>query len=153
MTHSIRNPDRTTAAYGALVLRLALGVALLAHGVYLKVFVFTMAGTVQFFEGIGLPGSLAWAVMLAETLGGAALLLGVGVRFASAALVPVLLGATAVHWEAGWLFENAGGGWEYPAFWTAALLAQSLLGPGAWALRIARPQRGSRTAAPLAGTA
>ena len=130
--------DRTnggTAAYGALVLRLTLGLALLTHGLYLKVFVFTMAGTVAFFESVGLPGALAWAVMLLETFGGAALVLGIGVRVAALALVPVLLGATWAHWDSGWLFENAGGGWEYPAFWALALVAQSLLGPGALAVR------------------
>lgn len=125
-----------TAAYGALVLRLTLGLALLTHGLYLKVFVFTMPGTVAFFQSIGLPGALAWVVMLLETLGGAALVLGIGVRVAALALVPVLLGATWAHWGSGWLFENAGGGWEYPAFWALALVAQSLLGPGALAVRI-----------------
>lgn len=136
MTTSNDRSSHGTAAYGALVLRLTLGLGLLTHGLYLKVFVFTMPGTVAFFEGIGLPGALAWVVMLLETLGGAALVLGLGVRIAALALVPVLLGATWAHWGNGWLFENAGGGWEYPAFWALALVAQSLLGPGALAVQI-----------------
>lgn len=136
MTTSNDRSSPATAAYGALVLRLTLGLALLTHGLYLKVFVFTMPGTVAFFHSIGLPGALAWVVMLLETLGGAALVLGIGVRVAALALVPVLLGATWAHWGSGWLFENAGGGWEYPAFWALALVAQSLLGPGAFAVRL-----------------
>ena len=139
-------------AYGALVLRVTLGVALVAHGLYLKVFVFTMAGTVQFFEGIGLPGPLAWVVMLLESFGGAALVLGIGVRPAALALVPVLLGATWVHSPNGWLFENAGGGWEYPAFWALALVAQSLLGPGALAVTIGGRGAAANAAALSGGT-
>lgn len=40
--------EASTAPYAALLLRLTLGVALLAHSVYLKVMVFTMPVTVQF---------------------------------------------------------------------------------------------------------
>ena len=36
------------------------------------------------------------------------------------------------------LFANEGGGWEYPAFLIAASLALSLLGDGAYALKIQR---------------
>ena len=50
------------------------------------------------------------------------------------ALVPVLLGATWAHAGNGWLFTAQGGGWEYPAFWTLALVVQALLGDGAYAL-------------------
>jgi putative oxidoreductase len=32
-------------------------------------------------------------------------------------------------------FNNANGGWEYPAFWIIALLVQALLGDGVYALR------------------
>jgi hypothetical protein len=39
-----------------------------------------------------------------------------------------------VHAANGWSFANPGGGWEYPAFWAAALFAQFLLGDGAYAL-------------------
>ena len=46
------------------------------------------------------------------------------------------LGAIAtVHGPAGFFFTNPKGGWEYPAFWTLALLVQALLGDGAYALR------------------
>jgi putative oxidoreductase len=35
-----------------------------------------------------------------------------------------------VHGKNGWLFSNKGGGWEFPAFWAAALFALFLLGDG-----------------------
>jgi putative oxidoreductase len=43
------------------------------------------------------------------------------------------------------MFANANGGWEYPAFWTVALVVQALLGPGAWAVS-SHVAAGSRTA-------
>ena len=126
--------DHRTAAYGALVLRVALGLAALAHGL-LKVFVFTPAGTVGFFESLGYPAVLAWAVMAIEIVGGIALILGFYARIVALVQIPVLLGAALVHLPNGWLFANANGGWEYPVFWAAALAALVLIGPGAHALR------------------
>ena len=52
-----------------------------------------------------------------------------------------LLGALWVHWPNGWLFTNAEGGWEYPAFLAVAAAVQGLLGPGALAIRLPRPKR------------
>ena len=53
----------------------------------------------------------------------------------SLALLPILLGAVFAHWGAGFFFMNQGGGWEFPAFWAAALAALALLGDGAYALK------------------
>lgn len=131
--------DTKTAPYAALVLRVTLGVALLAHA-GLKVFVFTIPGTVGFFESIGYPGFFAYVVILAEAGGGAALILGAYTRLAALALIPVLIGATLQHAGNGWLFTNEGGGWEFPAFWTMTLVVQALLGPGAHALRLPLPK-------------
>ena len=125
--------DRNTAPYAATLLRLSLGVMFIAHGL-LKVLVFTVPGTVQFFESQGFPGISAYAVIAAELLGGAALILGWQVRWISAALIPVLLGAFIVHWPNGWLFTANGGGWEYPLFLAIAAGVQVLLGSGACAL-------------------
>lgn len=127
--------DIKTAPYAALVLRLALGAMFIAHSVWLKLFVFTLPGTAQFFGSIGLPPALAYAVFAMEAIGGVALILGVGTRAVSIALIPVLLGATWVHAGNGWLFTNANGGWEYPLFLSLATLVQALLGDGAHALR------------------
>ncbi|MDT8408706.1 MAG: hypothetical protein RQ741_03815 [Wenzhouxiangellaceae bacterium] len=51
-----------------------------------------------------------------------------------AAILPVLLGALYVHLGNGWVFSNAGGGWEYPLYLVALAVAQFLLGAGAWSL-------------------
>ncbi|MFY0991185.1 DoxX family protein [Halomonas sp. C05BenzN] len=115
------------------LLRIALGVMTLAHGL-MKVFVFTIPGTVGYFESIGFPGFLAYLTILAEVGGGLALILGIYTRWISLALVPVLLGAAWVHLGNGWVFSNEGGGWEFPVFWAIALLVQAGLGSGSLTL-------------------
>jgi putative oxidoreductase len=123
------------SAYGATLLRTTLGGLFLAHA-GLKYFVFTPAGTAQFFESVGVPGPLAYAVIAAEALGGLALILGLYTRVVALALIPILLGAIAsVHASAGFFFSNANGGWEFPAVWAVALLVQAMIGDGALALR------------------
>lgn len=126
-----------TSRYGAFLLRITLGTALIAHGL-MKVFVFTVPGTVGYFESLGYPSSVAYLVIVGEVGLGALLALGVQTRLAALAAVPILLGATFQHLGNGWVFSAAGGGWEYPAFWTVALIAQALLGPGALAARLPR---------------
>ena len=122
------------ADLAALFLRVAMGVLFLAHA-GLKLFVFTPAGTAAFFGSLGLPPALAYLVIALELLGGIALILGVWTRWVSLALIPILLGSIYTpHGAAGFFFSNEGGGWEFPAFWTVALVAQALLGNGAFAL-------------------
>ena len=130
--------DSRTAPFAALLLRVTLGGVFLAHAA-LKLFVFTPAGTAKFFASVGLPGELAYLTIAAEIIGGVALIVGFRTRIVALALTPVLLGAIVlVHGSAGFFFNNPNGGWEYPAFWIVALVAQALLGDGAYALGSAR---------------
>ena len=124
--------ERTTA-YGTLVLRLALGVMFISHA-GLKYFVFTMPGTAQFFQSLGLPVALAYFTVAAELVGGVLIIAGLYTRWVSVALIPILLGATWAHAGNGWVFSAPNGGWEYPAFLAFAAAAQALLGDGAYAL-------------------
>nr|WP_299365555.1 DoxX family protein [uncultured Paracoccus sp.] len=117
------------------MLRISTGVLFLAHA-WLKLVIFTPAGTATYFESLGLPGALAYLVIAAELFGGLALILGVATRWVSLALVPVLLGSIYVpHGAAGFFFSNTGGGWEFPAFWAVTLVVQALLGDGAFAVK------------------
>ena len=127
--------DLRTAAYGAFLLRVSLGVLALSHGL-LKVLVFTVPGTVQFFQSLGYPGAVAYLVIFGEIAGGLALIAGVWTRAVALLMLPILIGAALTHLGNGWLFSAPKGGWEFPVFWTAALLVQVLLGSGAFALRI-----------------
>ena len=126
--------DSRNPAVAALLLRVSLGTMFIAHAL-LKYFVFTLPGTAQFFESIGLPGALGYMTFAAELVGGVLLIAGVHVRIVALALLPILLGATWAHAGNGWLFNAPKGGWEYPAFWTVTLVVQALLGDGALSLR------------------
>ena len=125
--------DSRTAPYAALLLRVALGIMFIAHAL-LKYVVFTLPGTVKFFESLGLPGPLAYVTFAAELIGGLLILGGVYARWVALALVPILLGATWVHAGNGWVFSAPNGGWEYPAFLAIAALVLTLQGDGKYAL-------------------
>lgn len=126
------------APYAVLALRVLTGALFLFHGL-VKLFVFTPAGTAGFFESIGLPGVLGHLTMLAEILGGIALILGLWTAPVALGLALVLAGAAIFgHAGAGFNWSNAGGGWEYPAMWAVVMVALAGLGDGAHALRPSR---------------
>ncbi|PWJ20281.1 DoxX family protein [Jannaschia seohaensis] len=129
-TSAAANAD--TAAF---VLRVTSGVAFLAHG-WMKVSLFTVPGTVAYFESLGLPGIFAYLTILGELGGGLALILGIGVRAVSVPLLAILLGSVWAHSGFGWTFSNEGGGWEFPLFWAVVQGVILLLGAGAYALHL-----------------
>jgi|HubBroStandDraft_6_1064221.scaffolds.fasta_scaffold405545_1 putative oxidoreductase len=130
--------DAVTAPYGVLLLRWCLGAMFVGHALY-KWRVDTIPGTVAFFKSLGLPGLFAYVTIATELGGAAGLVLGIYPRYVALLLMPLMIGTiVTVHGKNGWRFTNKGGGWEYPAFWTAALLAVFLMGDGALTL-IASP--------------
>ena len=131
--------SETLKPWGIAVIRVSLGVVLVVHSIYLKLFIYSLPGTAAFFASIGLPAVLGYVVFAIEAVAGIALILGWQTRAAALAVIPILLGATWAHWSAGWLFTNAGGGWEYPALLSFLAIAQALLGDGAFA--VARQSR------------
>ena len=120
--------------YGVALLRVSLGIMWVAHA-SLKWFVFTLPGTVKFFESVGVPGFLAYPVFAAELLGGLALVFGIYARQASLALVPIMVVAAWVHLPNGWVHTSPGGGWEYPVFLIVVSVAVWLLDDGAFVIR------------------
>jgi len=124
----------TNNNYGALTTRLALGSILLSHGL-LKVLVFTLPGTVGYFESIGLPPIIAYLTIFGELAGGTAILLGLYSRLAAILSIPILAGAAYVHSANGWVFSNQGGGWEFPVLLVVLAIAVALQGNGSYALR------------------
>ncbi len=130
----------TPADWGALLLRLALGIMFLAHSIVLKLLTYTLAGTAQFFVSVGLPGWLAYVTFIVEAVGGVMLVLGIQARLAALVLAPFMLGALfTVHAGNGWVFTSQNGGWEYPAYLFILCVAQVLLGEGPYALMPSRP--------------
>lgn len=129
--------DDSTAA---LVLRIPVGIIFVAHGAQ-KLFGwfggYGLEGTGQFFATVGLnPGYLmALLAGAAEFFGGLALILGLLVRPAAAALAfAMLVGIVAVHLGKGFFVSN--GGYEYALALLAASL--SLLFSGAGRLSVDR---------------
>ncbi|TNC52985.1 DoxX family protein [Rubellimicrobium rubrum] len=143
MTSATFTPAREQASQvelAALLLRVAMGVLFVLHA-WMKIAIFTPSGTAGYFVSIGLPAVLAYVTIAVELLGGLALIAGIATRWVSLLLVPIMIGAAYFgHGGNGFFFSNANGGWEYPAFWTVALLVQALLGDGAYSLgnRVAR---------------
>lgn len=129
MTNSYTSQD-----YGALVLRLAFGAILIAHA-SLKIFVFSIPGTVGFFDSIGLPAIVAYLTIFGELGGGIAIMLGLYTRLIALLTVPIMIGATWVHSGNGWVFSSKGGGWEFPALLVVLAIVVALQGAGAYAYK------------------
>jgi putative oxidoreductase len=131
--------DTRSADLAAFVLRVSLGIMYLAHSVLLKLMVFGLPGTAQFFASLGLPGWSAYVVFALEAVGGVMLILGVQVRAVALILMPILFGALWTHSGNGWVFSGANGGWEYPLYLIVLSGVQALLGEGAFALQRSKP--------------
>jgi putative oxidoreductase len=128
--------DSKSAPYGALLLRVSMGILVLMHGAYLKFYLFGMAGITKYFASLGLPEWFAWAVALYETIGGLALILGVYARWVAVLLgIHLLFAAFLGHAGNGWMFSAKGGGYEFQVFWAMACFVLALVGDGAHALK------------------
>ena len=121
--------NQSMKSIGVGLLRIHFGVILLAHG-WLKVSIFTVDGTVNYFASIGLPAVIAYLVIFGELVGGLAILLGIQTRLASLFTVPIVLGAAIMNSGNGWLHSANGGGWEYAASLTVIAVAITLMGSG-----------------------
>jgi len=117
------------------VLRFAVGVVFLAHGVkHFK----NRQKTLEWAASIGLksPG-LQWMFMTFAEIGiGVGLLAGFLTSFAAAGVVAMMLGAFwTVHRYAGfWITARPDEGYEYVFVLVASAVAIALLGPGEWSL-------------------
>jgi len=125
--------DPAYAAYGIFVLRVAVGFDWIVHAL-LKTYR-GMHTHEALLAKNGITPLLAWPTFSVELIGGCAILLGWYTRQWSALLLIFLAVVVWVKWPVGWLYSNAGGGWEYPLFWLMAQAALVLAGSGAFALR------------------
>lgn len=124
-------------SWGLALLRVSFGIMWIAHAL-LKLLVFTLPGTASYFEGIGLPGWMAYLVFTLELVGGIALVLGVYARQVALALLPIMLVATWVHIPNGWVHTSTGGGWEYPLFLSIISVVIWASGDGSLTLKSSR---------------
>jgi putative oxidoreductase len=128
----------TNGGHAALALRIPVGIIFAAHGAQ-KLFGwfggYGLEGTGQFFASVGInPGYLmALLAGLAEFVGGLALVVGLLVRPAAAALgFSMLVAIAAVHWSKG--FFAAAGGYEYALALFAASLSLLFSGAGRYSV-------------------
>lgn len=133
-TQHLKNLFDTTGGYGALALRVPVGLILAAHGAQ-KLFGwfggYGLAGTAQWLESIGLAPGLLMALLAggAEFFGGLALMLGLLTR--PAALVSaftMLVAIVSVHLGNGLFLAN--NGYEFALALLAATVALTFQGAG-----------------------
>jgi putative oxidoreductase len=125
-----------------LVLRLAVAIVLLYHGIPK---ILNFGATASAFEGMNVPAPTLSAsfATVAEVVGGVLILLGVAIDIAGLLLVIDMLGAIAfVHWPNG--FDWTKGGWEYPFVLLCLGLALAFAGPGRYS--VARQRGAGRVA-------
>ncbi|MFF7939734.1 DoxX family protein [Nocardia gamkensis] len=114
-----------------LLLRLVVGVTMIAHGVNHWIGGGRIAGTARWFSGLGLRNGLlqAWLSVVTEIGAGTLLVLGLLTPFAAAAIISVMLVAGLLAHRANgfFVFEE---GYEYVLVLAVVALALGLLGPG-----------------------
>ncbi|MEU6809943.1 DoxX family protein [Streptomyces sp. NPDC046831] len=117
---------------GLLIVRVALGLTVAAHGVQ-KLFGWFggggLEGTGQFFTMSGYPAGETMAAIagLSETLGGLGLVLGLLTPLAGAAVLGTMINALAVKWGGGFFAPQ---GIEYELLLAAGAAGLALTGPG-----------------------
>ena len=128
----------TDGNMGGFVARLALGIVVLPHGLQKLLGMYGGGGfapTVEFFGSIGIPSFVAALIILGESLGAAALIVGVFSRFCAAAISVIMLGAVFMaHLPNGffmnWFGNKAGEGYEYHILAIGLGLVVTTMGAG-----------------------
>ena len=138
----------TAQQYGITLLRLMLGVIYVMHG-YLGLVVLGPGTLGAYIIRMGYPAAyapvLAWCGILAHTVGGLFLILGLWTRWVALAQVPIMASVVfLLHLKQGFFMKGiildaaAGraiaGGYEFPLLVLVATLVLVLLGGGALAL-------------------
>ena len=136
----------TTNSPVLAIIRIALGIVILPHGLQKTLGLFGgggIAGTLGFFEQTwGIPAFVTLLVILAESVGALALIAGFLSRVAAAGIGIVMLGAAAiVHRPNGFFMSN--GGYEFHILAIAMAVAVVLQGGGALSLDRTLAKRGS----------
>jgi len=133
----------TDNAWTGLVLRLTLGLVMFPHGAQKLLGWyggFGFSGTMGFFtETMHLPWIVAFLVVVGESFGSLALLLGLLTRFTAASFIVIMLGAiTTSHLPNGffmnWFGKQQGEGYEYHLLVIGIGLALVITGAGKWSV-------------------
>jgi putative oxidoreductase len=142
---------KTDGTMAALVGRVTLGLVMLPHGLQKTIGAFGgygFEGTMGFFTGtLGLSPVIAFLVIMAESVGAAALLVGMFTRFCAASLAIVMIGAASMaHASNGffmnWFGAQAGEGIEYHLLVIGLALSLVISGGGRFSVDGALAKRG-----------
>ena len=119
---------------GKLVLRLALGILILLHG--LAKIAGGVSGIEKMLEGVGLPATIAWGVYLGEVLAPLLVILGFYARIGAIVIMINMLFAIGLAHTADVFALSKTGGWaiELQAMFLFTALAIALMGPGRYAI-------------------
>ena len=126
-------------SWSLLIVRLALGFVLLPHGMQKALGMFGgygFAGTVGFFQSMGMPFIIGTLVILAEFVGSIGVIIGLGTRFMAASILLTMSGAMVLggHLQNGffmnWFGMQTGEGVEYFILIIALALATVIGGSG-----------------------
>jgi putative oxidoreductase len=133
------------ASAGLLILRLFLGLGLMAHG-YQKFFVYGVSGFAGLLEKLGAPAptASAWLSAGTELVGGLLIALGLFTRLAAVPLAfNMAVAAFLAH--SGYFITNTPPGREYALNLGAAFVALALTGAGRYSIdnRLAPRQENS----------
>jgi putative oxidoreductase len=122
---------------GLLLLRLAVGVVLIAHGWNHIFGGGKIAGTARWFTSLGMrPGIIhAWTASLTELGAGALLIIGLLTPLAGAGVIGVMLVAWITnHLKNGFFIFRPGEGYEYVMVLTVCGLLFGATGGGRWSV-------------------
>jgi putative oxidoreductase len=115
------------------LLRIVLGITFFVHG-FVK-FQGGIGNIAGWFDSIGLPGFLAYAVGIVELAGGIALILGLGTRIVSSLLAVIMIGAILkVKVAIGFLGTAEMAGYELDLAFLAIALFLAVNGSKLWAV-------------------
>lgn len=129
--------DVNSVNVALLVLRVAVGGVMLAHGWNHVFGGGRIPGTARWFESLGMrPGVVhAWLASVTELAAGALLVAGFLTPLAGAGVVGVMLVAWITnHRGNGFFIFRPGEGWEYVMTLAALGFALATVGPGEWSL-------------------
>lgn len=99
------------AEVGVLIVRVFLGLSFFIHGV--SKFQSGISNTAGWFESMGIPGFMGYAVGIIELVGGLLLIIGFGTRYIAALFLFIMIGAIIkVKLVAGFMGNGQGAGYE-----------------------------------------
>lgn len=122
---------------GLLVLRLAIGLTLVAHGANKFFGGGRIPGTARWFESMGVRPARPNAVLAASTevLAGLGVAAGLFTPVTAAGVIALMLVAIVVsHRKNGFFIFRPGQGWEYCAVLALAAFSIATIGAGQWSI-------------------